>query len=669
MKRTLGMRTSNIFFGLGGCSLVALASMIGCGGGTGETGGAGTTSSTTTTSSETTTSSSTTTTTSNTGGTGPAMECDVPSDCPATASECILPVCVAHLCGTVNAPAGTLTATQSDGDCKRNVCDGAGATKSVNDDSDIANDNKQCTADICSAGSISHDPLPAGAPCFESGGKICDGKGACVVCNADADCATGSVCSGGACVAPTCTDGVLNGGEISVDCGGPNCAPCALDATCVANKDCGSGLCAVGKCAASTPIINNISANGHDRLFNLAFDAMGNIFGVGVQSADTTSTADFSTIVVKFTPQGKIDTTFGTNGVFNKNITVGTNGELARAIGFQSTGKIIVGATVEQVGAADARDRDAALMRVNADGTLDTTFGTNGVAIINLSNGVVAGNGFAADSMWHLAVQPDDKIVFHGSQVRTGGTDTDYVIARVLPNGAMDTTFGTNGKVSIDIGMVNASARSLTLNPDGSILGGGYADINGVGTPVAWKVTAAGVLDTTWGTGGIYNAVVLPAQTEVYALAPQGNKYVTIGYGRSSTSESLDWTSLRFLSNGALDPTYGENGLARIDYNGFNDQARDVIVLPDGRILLSGGARPTSANVDGAIGILTANGLPDTSWAPNGVRLYDLGGANDFIWDVALAPSKDYVAAIGIKGIATGGAGNDDTALVLIPIK
>ncbi len=240
-------------------------------------------------------------------------------------------------------------------------------------------------------------------------------------------------------------------------------------------------------------------------------------------------------------------------------------------------------------------------------------------------------------------------------------------MVRLLPNGALDTAFGTGGKVTVDIGNANASARSLTLLPDGSLLGAGYMDLNGVGTPVAYKVNSSGVLDPTFGNAGVYNAVVLAAQTEAYAIVPQGAKLVTTGYGRANAAtESLDWLSLRFLANGTLDPTYGTNGVARVDVAGFNDNSRQILVLPDNRVVLNGGGRPTANDVDGAIGILTPNGQPDVTFAPTGVKLFDLGGPSDFLWGMALSPSKKYIAMAGIKGVAA--PANDDSALVLVPI-
>lgn len=645
-------RTHQILIGITCGALLSVAFGTGCGdsGSTGGTGGSA----------------------PGTGGGGGAVhECDLPSDCPDPGTECVVRLCLNNTCGTLAAPYGTPTIDQSDGDCQLSVCDGNGGTTSIDDDADVLDDAKQCTVDICKGGTLEHNPAIPGTPCNEGGGTRCDSAGACVECNSDAECVAGAVCDAGKCVSASCIDGVKNGTESDVDCGGASCAGCDLTKACTSNTDCASGLCAGGECAATTPIISAISANGHDRFFNLVLDAQGNIFTVGVSAPGTDAATDFSSIVAKFTPQGVLDTTFGTGGVFTKNLAVGTSGELARAIGLQSTGKIVVAATVEHVGATDARDRDVAVMRLNTDGTLDTTFGTNGVAILDLSPGQLVGSSYLADSVWHLVVQQDDKIVLSGGQVRPGGTDTDFAMVRLLANGAVDGSFGTSGKVLVDINNANASPRGLTLLPDGSLIGSGYYTVMpGVIAPVVYKVTSAGVLDTTFATGGVFSTPVLAAQTEAYSVALQGNKLVTTGYGyASSTTESLDWTSLRFLPNGNLDPTYGTNGLARVDITGFADQSRAVLVLPDNRVMLIGGGRPTSSNVDGAVGVLTPNGQLDGTFSPTGVKLFDLGGANDFLWAGALAPSGKYVVFAGVKGIASGGTGHDDAALLLLPVE
>lgn len=666
MNTTLGAaRTQRLLLGLTCGSLLSVAFASGCGDDapTGTTGAGGGSTATATVTSTTASVGGGTATSTSSGG----IECSSPNDCPDPGNECVVRLCFDHACGTLNAGFGTPLKDQSDGDCQQAVCDGNGAKTSINDATDTLDDSKQCTIDACKAGKVSHDGAIAGTVCSEGGGSLCDGAGACVGCISAATCAPGAICAGGACVAPTCADGVKNGTEVDVDCGGPPCAKCDVTKVCTASADCKSGLCAVGVCTTTDPIITAISATGHDRFFNVAFDAAGNILAVGVVTPAIDTTTDFATVVARFSPTGVLDTTFGTNGFAVNNVTVGTNGELARAIGLQSDGKIVIAATVDHVGAADGRDRDVAVYRLDANGMLDTTFGTNGIQIIDLSTGILVGASFLADSVWHLVVQPDDKIAFTGGQVRPGGMDTDFAMVRLLKNGGLDPAFGTAGKVLVDIGNINASARSLTLLADGSLLGSGYMDLAGVVTPVLYKVNSAGVLDPTFGTMGVYNAVVLEAQTEAYSVAPQGSKFITTGYGRSNAAtESLDWTSLRFLPNGVLDSTYGNNGVARIDVAGFNDQSRQVLVLPDNRVVLSGAGRPTANNVDGALGVLTANGQPDTTFSPTGVKLFDLGGPTDILWDMALAPSKKYVVMVGIKGVPA--PANDDSVLLFVPI-
>ncbi len=633
-------------------SVMAIALSFGCGGGDTGSGGGTTTGM----------GGATTTTTTTT-----AAECSSASDCPDTGSACVLRACIGGTCGTVNAAEGTPTAEQAAGDCKTMVCDGNGAAQSVDDASDIANDNKACTVDACTNGATTHTNAPAGTACNEGGGSSCDGNGACVACMADADCAVG-ICANGACVAPTCVDTVKNGGESDVDCGGPECAPCAVAGVCGANADCASGLCAAGICATTSPVVVPISAAGHDRFFGVTFDAQGNIFASGVTAPGIDTATDYSTVVAKFTPQGVLDTTFGTNGFAIKNVAVGTNGEAMRGVVVQSTGKIVVAGAVEHAGAADPRDRDIAVVRFNANGSVDTTFGTNGVSILDLSDGEVLGTGYIADSQWGLAVYPDDRLIISGAQKRAGATDTDYAIVRLTPSGARDTTFGTNGVATVDIANINASQRNPAILADGSVLSGGYITQNGIVTPAVFKLTTAGVLDTTFGVNGIFSqAVPMGAvATEVYAVAAQGSRLVTAGYGRTTAEESLDWISLRLTTAGKLDPTYGIGGAARIDFGGFADNCRHLSILSDGRVALIGGGRASSGDVDGALAILTPNGQPDTSFAPYGWKLFDFGGVADHLWGIAVAPSGKYLALAGIKGVGTA-AGSDDGGLVLVP--
>jgi uncharacterized delta-60 repeat protein len=433
----------------------------------------------------------------------------------------------------------------------------------------------------------------------------------------------------------------------------------------------------------AVPYILNASPTGHDRFFNSTFDAAGNLYAVGQITSSNDATADVATLVAKFTPAGALDTTFGSGGYYVRNVANGTNGELFRGIVLQSTGKIVVSGTIDHAGAADARDRDIALMRINADGTKDTTFGTDGIIKKDLSTGVVRGTGFSVDSAWGLAAYADDRLVLSGGKVRDGGTDTNFVLLRFSANGEPDLDFGEGGMFELDTAVEgeehnNASARNVTILPGGDgIVGGGYQPKPGGDTsPVVFKVTSTGELDDTFGDQGVFHAAPLPWQTEAYSAVVQplpggGYKLVTTGYGRALESETTDLVSLRLTSNGVLDESYGQAGVVRVDIGGFGDNSRNLLVLPDRRVLLVGGGRLTSANVDGIVTFLTPDGAPDTSVGPDGWKRFDLGGPADFLWAAALSPDQRTLGIVGTRGVGNApmpASAADDAAVLWLPI-
>jgi uncharacterized delta-60 repeat protein len=433
---------------------------------------------------------------------------------------------------------------------------------------------------------------------------------------------------------------------------------------------------------AALPLIVNASPTGHDRFYGAAFDAAGNVYTVGQIASSNDTSADIATLIAKFTPQGALDTSFGSGGFYVRNVANGTNGELFRNLVVQSTGKVVAAGSIEHAGATDARDRDLALMRVNQDGTKDTTFGSDGIVKLDLSTGILNGTAFLADSAWGLELYADDRLVVSGGKVREGGTDSNFVIVRLSADGVPDDGFATHGVFELDTAVEgvdhnNASPRNVTILPgtDG-IIGSGYQPKPGADTsPVVYKVTDAGVLDDGFGDHGVFHAAPLDEQTECYQavvqpMAAGGYKLVTTGYGRQLSTETTDFVSLRLTSAGQLDETYGTQGVARLDIGGFGDNSRKLLVLPDRRIVLVGGGRLTSANVDGVVAVLSVDGAPDTTFAAKGFRLFELGGPTDFFWGVALSPDQKRLAIAGIRGAGSApmpATAADDAALLLLP--
>ena len=425
-----------------------------------------------------------------------------------------------------------------------------------------------------------------------------------------------------------------------------------------------------------TPKTVSITTGGHDRFYGVTFDSDDNIYAVGVTAAGFTATADFATVVAKFSPEGVLDTTFGSDGFAVRNVAVGLAGELARSIVLQPDGKIVISTTIEaaDVG-ADPKDRDIALLRYLPNGKKDTTFGVDGIVRLPLSMGVAATSGFLADSVWGMDMYPDGRLVLNAGLVAASKTDTDFAIIRLSKDGVPDETFGTHGIFTLDTlfnnASNNASPRNVTILPGTQgIIGAGYQPIKPADTePCVYRVTDKGKLDTTFGVQGVFSEAVYPEQTETYAAVLQSTgKLVTTGYARQTdaTTEKTGVLSMRLNANGKRDLTYGTAGAVKIDVAGFGDNSRKLVVLPNDHVILAGGGHATVDNVDGFVAALDENGKPETTFAAAGWKTIDLGGPADFLWGVALSPSKTRVAFVGIKGAGSAVGATDDDAVLIV---
>jgi hypothetical protein len=271
--------------GTGGATVGSTTATTGAGG-AGGSGGATASSS----SAGSTTASSSASTSVASSSSGGAMCVNPAVDCPA-AGTCTVAICSGGLCSTMNVAGGTPAGPQVAGDCKQNVCNGAGSITSVNDDTDHTGDGEACTDDACLNGVPVHNPLPAGTDCTAEGPApkhLCGtpggaAAGKCIECNTGTDC-TSKVCTTNACAAATCSDGVQNGTETGVDCGGscPACmggacfdgmkdgtetdidcggtcaANCGIGKGCFGDFDCASNDCALTGCIPAPTCSNSV---------------------------------------------------------------------------------------------------------------------------------------------------------------------------------------------------------------------------------------------------------------------------------------------------------------------------------------------------------------------------------------------------------------------------
>ncbi|HRI65125.1 MAG TPA: hypothetical protein PK156_12840 [Polyangium sp.] len=181
---------------------------------------------------------------SSSGGT----QCVMNADCGAD-SECQAFTCADGTCMVVFAPEGMALSVQGMGDCLTNTCDGKGYVVRIAEPNDPTDDGNPCTKDICTGDTTTHEFEPSGTAC--NGAQYCDGMGACVECVDSAQCPS-NICKLNACTTAECSDGVMNGLETDIDCGGMQCSQCPDGLGCVGDPDCKSNVCMGGKCAAPT---------------------------------------------------------------------------------------------------------------------------------------------------------------------------------------------------------------------------------------------------------------------------------------------------------------------------------------------------------------------------------------------------------------------------------
>lgn len=427
-----------------------------------------------------------------------------------------------------------------------------------------------------------------------------------------------------------------------------------------------------------TPFAFRLAPAGPDQMQSAVAGPGGTFYTAGFASQAVGG--PYLVVVTRLTATGP-DTTFGTAGVVTTTL-VSPGGSDEVDIATQSDGKIIVSSTV--VNADVAADRDIAVIRLTAAGALDTTFGDNGVRLLNLST---TGNGSTVtDASRGLAVDKDNNIFIHGQQKAEGTIvgggpriDSDFVVVKLTAAGAVDTTWGTAGKHLQDINLTghsNAVPRGLAALSDGSVIAGGYSSAIGTTQPVLFKLSATGQLVTTFATAGLFHDAILAVQTEVYNFAVHGDKLVTGGYGRAAGTTN-DWVSLRFDAvTGARDTTWGAvaNGAVVFDPSGamLGSNLRNAIALPGGKTLLVGSAGPGNmATQDAVFAVLDAAGKLDTKFG-TGVVKYPLGSnGNDQFWGAAV--NGDFALIVGYKGglaalAAQTAALNDDSYGVILKI-
>lgn len=348
------------------------------------------------------------------------------------------------------------------------------------------------------------------------------------------------------------------------------------------------------------------AGDSYDQTFNTIVQADGKIViaGDALPTVDPGATTDMA--VVRFNADGTLDNTFSGDGkAFVDFGLSATPNDRALDVVQLPDGKLIV------VGAADVtgEEGDFAIVKLNVDGTRDTSFDSDGRVTLHFDLDPTHRNETASS----VAIDGSGRILVAGIAEKTEFS-YDFAIARLLPNGQLDANFSGDGRATFafDIGgELDDQALELIVAPDGSIFLTGAATDAGYDAAVV-KLLPDGSLDTSFGGDG---RVTVPFDlgddnADIFygaALQPDG-ALVLSGYVEVTAPNNTDLAFVRLLPNGDLDPNFGLAGksIIPLDVGGELLDAAIRIRYSNGAMIFGG-----AVDIGGYLSFLSGRVLVD----------------------------------------------------------
>ncbi len=305
--------------------------------------------------------------------------------------------------------------------------------------------------------------------------------------------------------------------------------------------------------------------------------------------------------VLRYNPNGTLDTTFSSDGGVITDIGVGSE-DFGTAVAVQANGKILV------AGYSNVNDlNDFVVLRYNVDGSLDTFFG---------GGGKITTDFFNDDRATSIAIQPDGKIVVGGYEITD---NNDFAVARYNSDGSLDTTFSTDGKFDFTFGATDI-CQSIALQPDGKIVMAGYTDDLGTDDFAVARLNANGTQDTSFDTDGeLTTQFILGDQATSVVIQPDGKILV----GGSSSIGLAAFAIARYTPTGALDTSFSGDGKVIQNFVG-EDRSTSMVLQKDGKIVMGGYTKAGAGDNDFALARFTPSGVLDPTFGTAGQRIIDV---------------------------------------------
>jgi uncharacterized delta-60 repeat protein len=235
------------------------------------------------------------------------------------------------------------------------------------------------------------------------------------------------------------------------------------------------------------------------------------------------------------------------------------------------------------------------------------------------------------DEAYDAALTPDGGIVAVGRTDAAGFTKLDFGIVRYTPGGTPDQGFGAGGIVRTDILGGGDQANAVAVQPDGKVVVAGFATRNGIDGDFALvRYDPDGSLDAGFGTGGVVTTDLGTRDDDARAVVIQPDGRIVVA-GTAGEDVAL----VRYLADGTLDASFGDSGWTVTDF-GSEDVAGGVALTPAGQILVAGFTLGAGADRDFLLARYRADGVLDTAFGDHGAVETDIAGGDDFAESLAV---------------------------------
>ncbi len=384
-------------------------------------------------------------------------------------------------------------------------------------------------------------------------------------------------------------------------------------------------------------VTTGIDINNNDEARALAIQSDGKI----VVAGHTENNGQFDIAVVRYNANGSPDNSFSGDGIVTTDI--GGNNDEARALAIQSDGKIVVAGRSGSPGLFDI-----AVVRYNADGSPDNSFGNSGVVTTSIGGG--------DDEAHAVAIQGDGKIVVAGRTQSVG--PFDVAVVRYNADGSPDNSFGNSGVVTTSIGGGDDEAYGIAIQSTGEIVVVGRTQSVGPFDVAVVRYNADGSPDNSFGNSSVVTTQISSGNDEAHAVAIQSDGKIVVA-GRSEQGGSFDFAVVRYNPDGSLDNSgFGINGKVTTPVGGNDDGAESIAIQSDNKIVVAGHSLIAGTD-DIALVRYNTDGGQDTSFGNGGFVTTSVGISNDEAYGVAIQGDGKIVVA----GLSEQ-SGTSDIALV-----